>query len=197
MEIARRKNQVQIEERAKKILQFDFEGGVKEIVNRVKKLSAKETILIAVYGWPNRGKTHLIERLVKEFGELGIEAGGCGSAPNASTFEAIERIDKNLNDSISQEGTRLKRFASIFHCGWARGERQDYERGSDHEDPNILAEKILNKKIHINIFIYRTDISEIGINGECDLIIRNPDSVDKPLLHPDDYKAKLNPDKSL
>jgi hypothetical protein len=161
------------EGKARSFPQFDLEAGIREVVGRVGRMHGKHTLLIAVYGHPNAGKTYLIKRLAKEFEALGML--GSGGVLGASCFERIK-------DDEASGYYSLKRVVA-FHCAWTlyastRRQKIGYEKASGHEDPNVLAEKILNRKVDLNIFIDKKHPPKASKNY--DLGIINPDAVVKP-----------------
>jgi len=146
--------------------EMGFADGVKEIVRRIME-TKERPLFIGVYGWPNSGKSHLMEEVKRQLNERGIDAGGAGAAPHAEEFEQYREWPKSW----------LKRAVFMFHCGWDRR-----KRGSalDDEDPNVLAKKILRTQPKLNIGIYNPKHICRKLEGEYDFIICNQDSVLKP-----------------
>ena len=158
------------EMKAKTTPHFNFDDGVQEIIKLVRKAPADKMIFIAVYGHSGGGKTYLIEKLKKEFNKVDMVVNGCGSAPHASDFEIIKR---SASPSSSFPDSGPKKRVLIFHCAWDR-----LPKFGEHEDPNVLAEKILNRKINLNIGIYNPRYALHRLIGEYDLVIRNENAVD-------------------
>jgi len=174
---------------AKTAPQFNFEDGVREVINRVKEMPANRIITVAVYGSPNSGKSYLINRLIKEFEGLGIVASGGGAAGHNTEFEFIKRIESLPLVKRSLGCRRLqsipkhekeKKGVMIFHCGWKRFPTDLPADIDFHNDPDRLSEKILKRKINLNIGIYNPKLNEDKLTGEYDLIVCNEDSVEKP-----------------
>ena len=152
---------------SRKIKQVDFAEGVRTLVQlgnpligRVGVIPWKEKILVGVYGLPNAGKTCLIDEVVYQLKIRGIEAGGEGSAPSESSFEQFVGWEHAYCNYL------------LFHCAW---ERFPERRCFNEEDPNILAQRVLDRGLNMNVGIYNSQRRR-RIEGTYDLCIRNPDS---------------------
>jgi hypothetical protein len=88
-----------------------------------------------------------------------------GGAPHEDLFLDLRDIIRDhpeVDDAIY-----------FFHCGWDR-----YKDLFCEEDPNFLADGILDRKLDLNIGVYNP--SHTGpLRGDYDFIIRNPGSVKK------------------
>ncbi|MFH1682367.1 MAG: hypothetical protein ABIA37_01085 [Candidatus Woesearchaeota archaeon] len=143
-----------------------FEEGLEEAIERIESIEERP-ILVAVYGWPDSGKSYLINKLGDCFAQRGLEVARSSGGPYKDTFY------------ILRERAQYLRRLIFFHCAWVKenkGERSLFK----NEDPNYLAESIAGKKIHLNIGIYNPFLFPKP-TGEYDLIIRNPESKKKSL----------------
>lgn len=142
-----------------------FKQGLEEAIKRIK--SARQTkqkpILVAIYGKSDSGKSYFIESLKRHFTSKGLLVGGYSGAPSPSAFESI-RIYPSMQNNLL-----------LFHCAWPRSVAQ-----FEINDPNILAERILNRKLNLNIGIYNPLMSRKP-EGEYDIIIENTRSTHKYL----------------
>lgn len=154
---------------------FDFETALGRIIElsrqSVQAIGNSRAFLIAVYGWPNHGKTYLMTRIQQCLaGDVGIDVSRCGGAPSEGDFQNLARQERDVaNLSI------VRGWIVLYHCGWEKG--PNYLRRTD--DPNALAQKILRRTMDLNVWIYNPKISNGSPMGEYDLIIRNPNSVEK------------------
>ncbi len=145
---------------------LDLEQGIKEAIELIKSVYEKP-ILAAVYGWPDSGKTYLIDRLSDYFEREGLKVSRGGGGPHDSTFETLRDCPECLSDIL------------FFHCGWVRdNNNQCWLDARAHEDPNILAETIAGRKVNLNIGIYNP-LSYREPLGDYDLVISNPGSIRK------------------
>lgn len=145
------------------VLELDFEDGVKEAIRRLEAVETKP-VLAAVYGLPDHGKLYFIDKIANYFEAKGM------SCPR--THGTLYRRDfEDLRDRPGDYGE-----IKLFHCGW---DRSSYS--SQHEDPNVLADEILNRKLDLNIGIYNPHMYD-KLTGDYDLLISNPDSIKKPRL---------------
>ena len=140
---------------------ISLEEGIQSITTSVETINERP-ILIAVYG-----KSYLIRRLARNFRQKGISTNEPGSAPSSSTFTGVRDYPNTALDIY------------LFHCAWLRSDSKAFERFRGHEDPNILAGKILNRNLNLNVYIYNpSTASQILINSIehrlYDLIIQNP-----------------------
>jgi len=145
-------------------VEYGFEQGFEKIVGALEGV-LERPVLAAVYGWLGSGKSYLIERIAAEFKRRGLYVADQGGGPTPDTFENIKRRgDGNWVDMY------------LFHCAWDRSDLGFLDMGDKKEDPNYLAEKILGRKLNLNIGIYDPRIEGIRLNGDYDLIISNPDT---------------------
>lgn len=152
--------------------ELGFEEGIKEIVRRVRELGEERPIFIAVYGFPNSGKTYLFEKLGEKLERLGLEPVGFSGAADASAFEAIKRNEYTFYGIEGKvTGKKPTRRVYLFHCAW-----NIMLKDHDPLDPNFLAREILGKEIHMNIGIYNPDRPEFlrKFYGDFDFVISNP-----------------------
>nr|QNO54427.1 hypothetical protein IPKNHHKO_00001 [Methanosarcinales archaeon ANME-1 ERB7] len=157
-----------------------LQEGVQEITRRVR-LIKDDYKFVAVYGCCDSGKSYLIELLQEELGQFGFTISGYGGAPRASDFEAIFQLE---NDPLAAG----RRFVYIFHCGWFRSP-SDSEDNSK-EDPHILAESVLGRRIHVSVLVsnpydrefVRSDSSHQVPVEDYNLVISNPDAKKKHVL---------------
>ena len=140
--------------------EFSLEEGAKEIVRRLKDVTERP-ILICIYGRGGSGKSHLIKELQQHFEKMGLKVIGYMSNPDPAHFE------KKI--FLENKGITIDVF--MFHCSW------NFMTPQDPEDPNYLAQSILNRKINLNVGIYNPKLG-VKPEGEFDLIISNPDSVE-------------------
>ena len=139
-----------------------LEEGVNEAIGIFERVSERP-ILVAVYGWPDSGKSYLIDRLGDYFKSKGMSAARSGGGPTLDTFELLRCEPEYLRE------------VQLFHCGWTR-----VGKGSlrDYEDPNVLAQVVANRRVHLNIGMYNPAFYQKP-TGEYDLIISNPGSTHK------------------
>lgn len=141
--------------------EYDLKEGLEEAILKLKKIEERP-LLAAVYGWPNSGKSYLIRGIGDYFEEEGFSTAQGSGGPTPITFQLISEHPLCRGDILF-----------LFHCAW---ERNDYV--SLHEDPNVLAERICGRKVHLNIGIYNPRFFP-PIEGNYDLVITNTGSVRK------------------
>jgi hypothetical protein len=151
-----------------------------ERVERLFERRKRRPVIIAVYGIPNSGKSFFIESAARKLMEKGISVDPRGGSPRARDFECIK---DNPNKAFE---------VYLHHCGWLRSPKPPYDL-LPHEDPNVLCETILNRKVDLNIAVYNSRVSSVPhclsiFPGDetigkskllYDFTIRNPDSVEK------------------
>jgi hypothetical protein len=147
---------------------LNLEDGIQEIFKAVDEIRERP-ILIAIYGWPNSGKSYLMKRIGREcFDKKGFSVVFYEGVPYGDIFKDIQRVP------------RFDLY--FFHCAWLRENSDVYEEIYDHEDPNILSRRILGKNIHLNVVINNPNLVPIewkdpSSNADVyDFIILNPDS---------------------
>ncbi|MFH2031591.1 MAG: hypothetical protein ABIJ40_13410 [Bacteroidota bacterium] len=135
---------------------------------------------MSVSGYPNSGKSHLIEKLANKYQGNGFDY--------VMSFGG--RADENTFAWINSEFNKYKdyKFLVIFHYGLHRDKRLT-AMGLPTEDPNYLAQSILGMNIDLNIGIYNPKFEPKTIPGSStiyqphagpyDLIIKNSRSVNK------------------
>ncbi len=134
-----------------------LEEGVQLAIKKLEPVTERP-LLVAVYGWPNGGKSYLIGELADHFERQGIPTARGSCAPVLSSFEMIKNVLPVFQNQII-----------FYHCGWDRTE----EGGRcDNEDPNVLARAIANKRIHLNIGVYNPEFCN-GLRGAYDILIAN------------------------
>jgi len=152
---------------------IDFETALGRIIERfrqsIRELGNSRALLVAVYGWPNHGKSHLMTRIQQCFSETGIDVSRYGGAACESDFHNLARQEKDVATMPKVRG-----WVVLYHCGWEKG--PNYLRRKD--DPNALAQKILGRTMDLNVWVYNPKISHDFPMGEYDFIIRNPDSIE-------------------
>lgn len=150
--------------------ELNLEDGIQEAIRAISNVDERP-ILVAVYGWPDSGKSYLISKLKEHFEAKGLSVTGAGGGPLPSTFERLRDYLDCFADLV------------LFHCGWNRTPKAiekilgDFSERA-REDPNILAERIANRKVNLNIGMYNPRFYPKP-DGEYDLIMSNPDSVKK------------------
>lgn len=152
-------------DRLNEVRGLDFEEGVREMVKRVLE-TKQRPVLIAVYGWPNSGKTKLIEEVIALLENAGLTVSNGEGALSPLTFDMLRQYGLYYGEVL------------LFHCAWDRTKKGMDER-RDYEDPNALAEDA-GDKINLNVGIYNPDHGKPEMSGEYDLMIRNPYSAVKP-----------------
>ena len=144
------------------MLEIDLEEGIQEILKRISGVE-EGPAMIAYYGWPDSGKTYIIHRVSDCLESEGIAPYNPGGSPKPNDFRLIK------------EYSGIIRVAQ-FHCPWDRGKRR-----ADHEDPDIFSQEILEREISLNVGIYNPKFHTKPLCNY-DLIISNPNSVEKHLL---------------
>lgn len=144
-------------------MELDLEAGIEQAVEMINRVNERP-ILVAIFGHPNSGKSHLIDRLGDRFEELSVARHKGG--PCEYTFKLLNERPNYLKD------------LQLFHCGWERKEGKSYERTFKSEDPNILARDICGRELHLNIGIYNPAFSE-ELMDKYDFVICNTNSVRK------------------
>ena len=148
---------------------LNLENAIREIMQSIGLVQEKP-ILAAIYGYNDHGKSVLIDRLSEQLKGRWLETIGYAGAPDSSTFI---RIKQQLQNNVE---------VYLFHCGWERFDSYTFEQNFGHEDPNILAGKILGRGVNINIFVYNPTMRPRGIPAQLglyDFIISNPQSIKK------------------
>jgi hypothetical protein len=138
------------------MIECTLEKGVNEAVKLI--VASQQPALVAVYGVGDAGRTSLINEIAKRFPQY---AGRIGRAAGTTRIEEFLYIEKNTHNISLQ----------FFHCG---APKEDFEV---RDDPNTLAKRILQREC-ITIGIYRPDQGKL--RGHYDILICNPDTVDKP-----------------
>ena len=179
-------------------LELNVEEGFQEIMRRLEQIKERP-LLVAVYGWPRSGKSTLIERIRKYFfdkGEKYVYDGAgkpdehvfrCvrdynpefydmvrqGSAQNlVQVHDSREKSREAIDAEYPQDYSPRETSVFLFHCAWDR-----ISGNRDHEDPHVLVERIANKKMHLNVYVYNPmKVNRQNIKGDYDLIICNPHS---------------------
>jgi hypothetical protein len=151
--------------------ELSLEEGIEEFTRLVDGI-AERPILVAVYGWPDNGKSYFISKAYNRLNKRnGLAFLGSESAPSAQSFE-----------DMADSPERFKNVLWLFHCAWERwiGELEGggWIPFSDEHDPNMFAERIMNRKININICMYNPHMRRKPA-GNYDIIISNPLSVEK------------------
>lgn len=143
--------------------ELSLEQGIQKSYNILITIIEKP-IMTAVYGVGNSGKSYFIDQLADLFEKQGLKTYRGTGAPSFSIFERIINRPETLKPVL------------IFHCGWPRlSQNPHYQKAFADRDPNIMAQKIANKKVHLNIGIYNPKMARYP-NGEYDFVISNPDS---------------------
>ncbi len=141
--------------------EMNLEDGIEELIERIG--SKESPVLVAVYGWPNSGKSYLMSKIKERLEKEGWDIGYTSGAPSEETFNLIKEYS-----SMPRKG------AFMFHCGWER----EFVKGiliCSDQDPNVLASNILDRDLDLNIGIYNPRLYN-KTRGEYDLVISNPDS---------------------
>ena len=162
----------------------DFNQGLAEIV-RTLDLVEERPILVAVYGWPGSGKSYLMERLYENYKDS-MHVIPTGGAPDVTDFFKYKEYAHHYTNSLI-----------LFHCAWNRHRADLFSKinikSADKkdmikecwkkriEDPNILSEEVLGKRLNMNVGIYNPKVEGTILDGEYDLVISNPDSTRRGL----------------
>lgn len=154
------------------IKEYNFQEGLGECLKKIKEITERPR-LISVYGWPNSGKSYLINKIADDLEKMEIEVYRGSGSLRRSFYEELRDSPGYFKDTL------------LIHCAWDRkiillpGIRHVV---FEEEDPNELVKKILNGKINLNIGIYNLN-RESRLEGEYDLVISNPDSLIKKILN--------------
>lgn len=158
------------------VREMNMQQGVQEIVRLARDIEQRP-ILIAIYGFPNSGKSHLIDKLVEAFRAEGLSSIGYASTADITQYTYI-RSRVIIDDVV------------MFHSGWHRN--AEINRGSmalglsvdsGEGQPDILAHVVLGRTVDLSIGIHNPDhrlarADQVTLaQGEYDLVVRNPDSV--------------------
>ncbi|MDO8508254.1 MAG: hypothetical protein Q7S27_01065 [Nanoarchaeota archaeon] len=149
--------------------EYNFQQGLEESLRIIENVKARPK-LVAVYGWPNSGKSYLINAIGKCLEERGVEVYKGSGSLREEFYEGIRDRPHSFKDVL------------LIHCAWDRkiifvpGLRRVV---FEDEDPNELSNRILNRKVDLNIGIYNPN-HFLKLEGEYDFIIKNLDSVRKP-----------------
>ena len=144
-----------------KTKELDLETGIKKIISVLESVDERP-VLASFYGQPNRGNSRVIDTLIDYFTAKGREVGRGTGAPIKSCFD---RIALPKNDIV------------LFHCAWLR--TIDPKLTSTSEDPNYLAQTILNRELNLNVCVYNPRFYQRPDRKLYDLVICNPGSVRK------------------
>jgi len=142
-------------------LELDFHKGLTkaaEIAASVKK----RPVLIAVFGYPDSGKSHFISNLLERLAAKGIVTVGYHSTAGTAAFDSIK---------TPKSETQVKPDGFIFHCGHMREK-------DNKKSPDFLANEVLGCGIDVSIVVYNPSMHKVP-EGEYDLIICNPSSYKK------------------
>ncbi len=147
---------------------LNFEKGRDKIVSVIENVKSKP-ILVGFYGFPNSGKSYLINQVGEYFSKKGLEAACMGGAPNESFFETIRDNPKYVRPLL------------LFHYGANRACYPGTKKFiSLNGEPQCLAEKFLGRDLDLSVKMYNPNFYEAGLE-EYDILISNPDSVRKNL----------------
>ena len=152
----------------------NFEDGARKALEDILAKSSSP-VLVSVYGPIDAGKSFLISYLARELRQQEKTVFDYGSAPDSSTFVRIR-----------DDPSSFKADFYLFHCAWFKLPKAFFEAVSGHEDPGVLAKKILDRDVDYEIFIYNPDNfadrmgnSRIIRPGLYDLVIANANSSEK------------------
>lgn len=158
--------------------ELSLKDGLERAVELIERASIRPT-LVAVYGWPDAGKTYVINELKNYFLAQGYTVGSMESTAVPTTFELIRDHPSHYQ-------------IFLFHCAWDRSKQYSekdrvrfwdmFPRKRDPDDPELLAEEILKREIDIFIGIYNPNHRSPKLKGNYDIIIRNPISLYKPYV---------------
>ncbi|MFH1210797.1 MAG: hypothetical protein V1645_02660 [archaeon] len=145
-------------------IELSLEEGINKAIFVIERATSRP-VLVAIYGTGDAGKTYLIDKLGDYFKSRGKSVAKMGGAPHADLF-------LDLRDIFADEPEALNAIY-LFHCGWDRQADLFSE-----EDPNFLADGILDRELDLNIGVYNP--SHTGsLRGDYDFVIKNPGSVRK------------------
>lgn len=157
--------------------ELTLEDGVREAIRLIEQVR-EHPVLVAIYGWPGSGKSYLMDEMVKYFKPKGRTISKYTGKVQSSTFEYLRGIPQVMSE------------IHLFHCGWDRQNHNPlWTKARSHEDPNILAQDIANKQVHVNIGIYTPRLYSKP-EGDYDLIIENPGAILRPGIPPTFSTAK-------
>ncbi len=151
------------------MIECSLEEGIRESTARIKDITDIPK-LIAVYGWPNSGKSYFINRIADILEKIELECYRGSGSLNSRTFEDLKANPLSFKQVL------------FIHCAWDRIIRR-LENGNihvaqAHEDPNELAKNILERKVNLNIGIYNPKLYS-KLSGLYDILINNENSVTK------------------
>ena len=132
-------------------MELSLEQGIEETIKLLEQVDDLP-VLAAVYGWIDTGKSVLIDKAANHFKSKGYTVAAYTGELHPNTHEALKYA--------IEQGKAWDMF--LFHCGSAR------DKAPQHEDPNILAERI-GKKIHLSIGINNPNFHN-QLNEDYDLI---------------------------
>ena len=151
---------------------YDFNNGRDEIIRRVEQCISKP-ILIAVFGVPDSGKTHLIDFIGKYFEDRGLKTRQRDNKEKINWYES-------WTEKYYFNGERIKEELSshdliMYHCSW-----DDRAKPWEHNlDPEETIKKVINRDLDLSVGIYNPKRRSQS-KGLYDLIISNPASWEKP-----------------
>ncbi len=149
--------------------ELDFEEGKERIIDVIERAKS-EVILVGFYGYPNSGKSYLINQIGEYFDERGLEAGRMGGSPRESIFEEIRDNPKRVCPLL------------LFHYGADRVILPETKKVvPSRDEPQYLAERFLGRGLDLSVKVYNPNFYKKDLE-EYDILISNPDSVRKKPL---------------
>jgi len=149
---------------------LSLEDGIKEAIRQIDAVENTPR-LVAVYGYPDSGKSYLIHKVADFYKEKGqvVLRGSC--SPSETSFEMIRDYPEEHKDEI-----HMFHFGGLFYVT-----EEGLCTRLSHDDPNALSRSILSRDMDVNIAIFNPKIYSAPVFAQgYDIAISNPDSVRKP-----------------
>lgn len=151
------------------VMECDLETGIRMAIERTLPLSVTPR-LVAVYGYPNAGKSYFLRKLTAQFPVLGKSAHACNSPNFPGTYTPLI----------------LEKDYLIFHIG----DDISHHSCPAAVDVSLDTFRYLKRNIDLSVAIYNPSLHptphaqvfthpQTGATFQYDLIIANPGSVRK------------------
>lgn len=140
---------------------ISLDEGVRRALSIIR-ISRERPVLLAIYGYPHSGKSYFMDQIKGYLSGEGIECAVMRGAAKQDTFEILTAYPSEMHSPVW-----------LFHCAWPRDNYSPawlFER--QHEDPNILAEKVAGRLIDANIGMFNPTIYNAP-RGAYDFVIKN------------------------
>lgn len=157
---------------------YEFNDGRDEIIKRIERCFSKP-VIIAVFGIPDSGKTHLIDFIGEYFERLDFKTRKRDNKEKINLYESWTEFD-NL-PSLRRIADELSLYdINMYHCSW-----DDLTKPWDHKvDPEESVREAMDRGLDLSIGIFNPKRSSPP-KGNFNLIISNRSSWEKP-WYPDD-----------